>query len=217
MGPVHPTDSQHSAERPDEAPDRCDALLGAIRSGTIRATELSSAKINFLRHHPDQSIAEAANKVLAKEEHPRQEVVNALMPALELKGDADRGNKIFSERCISCHRLGNDGFALGPDLVTAKNAGKEKLLVNILDPNREVATQYSAYLVETKDGESVLGIIAAETAGTITLRQAYGVESVIFRSNIKKLKNQGMSLMPQGLEEGLGAQGLADLLEFISK
>jgi putative heme-binding domain-containing protein len=100
--------------------------------------------------------------------------------------------------------------------VTVKNSGKEKLLVNILDPNREVASQYSAYLVETKDGESILGIIVNDTATSVTLRQAYGVETVVLRNNIKKLKNQGQSLMPEGLEEGLKEQGMADLLEFIS-
>jgi putative heme-binding domain-containing protein len=78
-----------------------------------------------------------------------------------------------------------------------------------------VASQYSAYLVETKDGESILGIIVNDTASSITLRQAYGMETVVLRSNIKKLKNQGQSLMPEGLEEGLKPQNLADLLEFI--
>jgi putative heme-binding domain-containing protein len=143
-------------------------------------------------------------------------VINLLMPAVELKGDAKQGEVIFLNRCSSCHRVGNDGFALGPDLVTVKNSGKEKLLVNILDPNREVASQYSAYLVETKDDESILGIIVSDTATSITLRQAYGQETVVLRNNIKKLKNQGQSLMPEGLEEGLNVQGLADLLEFIS-
>jgi putative heme-binding domain-containing protein len=90
-------------------------------------------------------------------------------------------------------------------------------LVNILDPNREVATQYSAYQVDTKDGENLLGIISTEAATSITVRQAYGIETVVFRSNIKRLKNQGESIMPQGLEEGLKPQDLADLLEFISK
>src|SRR5207253_4658130 len=197
-------------------PERCLTLLGAVKTGDIPPSELNSSQLKFLREHPDPKIALSAQNILAKSENrPRQQVIDAFMPALDAKGDADKGKKIFLERCASCHRTGNEGFALGPDLVTVKNSGKEKLLVNILDPNREVASQYSAYLVETKDGESILGIIVNDTASSITLRQAYGTETVVFRSNIKKLKNQGQSLMPEGLEERLKPQNLADLLEFI--
>jgi putative membrane-bound dehydrogenase-like protein len=197
--------------------DRCELLLGALETGIIRPSELDPTQINFLRRYPNQFIAESANKILQNSDRPRQEVINTFMPALEAKADPANGKKLFLDRCASCHRIEKDGFALGPDLVTVKNSGKEKLLVNILDPNREVASQYSAYLVETKDGDSILGIIVNDTATSITLRQAYGQETVIFRNNIKKLKNQGQSLMPEGLEEGLKAQDLADLLEFISK
>jgi putative membrane-bound dehydrogenase-like protein len=195
--------------------DRCEILLGAIESGVIARGELSASQISFLRNHPNEFIRESAGKMFATASKGRQEVVEAMMPALQMRGDAEKGKKIYLERCASCHRVGADGFALGPDLVTVKNSGKEKLLVNILDPNREVASQYSAYLVETKDGESILGIIVNDTATSITLRQAYGTETVVFRSNLKKLKNQGQSLMPEGLEEGLKPQNLADLLEFI--
>ena len=196
---------------------RCLELLTAIRERNFHQSQLDSTQLRFLRTHPNGAVADSAKTALGKvESSPRQSVIDAMMPALELKADPTKGKRIFLERCASCHRAANDGFALGPDLVTVKNSGKEKLLVNILDPNREVASQYSAYLVETKDGESILGVIVNDTASSITLRQAYGVETVVFRSNIKKLKNQGQSLMPEGLEEGLKAQDLADLLEFIS-
>jgi putative heme-binding domain-containing protein len=138
------------------------------------------------------------------------------LPALRLAGDKVNGQKIYLERCASCHRLGNAGHALGPDLATVKTAGKEKLLVNILDPNREVAPNYLAYLVETKDGQSLVGLIANETATSLTLRQAFGQESVLLRSNLQRFESQKLSLMPEGLDAGLSPQGMADLLEFIT-
>jgi len=137
------------------------------------------------------------------------------MPALNVKGDAARGKKIYQERCISCHRLGGEGYALGPDLVTVKNTGKEKMLVNILDPNREVRPEFVSYVIETKDDESSIGLVASETATAVTLRQAYGKEDVILRANIRKMQSQGQSLMPEGLEAGLTPKDLADLLEYI--
>jgi putative heme-binding domain-containing protein len=198
--------------------ERCHFLLGAIEQGVVARGELSASQVSFLRNHSDQWVRETAGKIfIGAEDRSRKEVVEKLMGALEMKGDVAKGKVIFQERCASCHRMGSEGFAVGPDLVTVRDGGKEKMLVNILDPNREVATQYSAYLVETKDGESLLGVISNETATSITLRQAYGVETVIFRAKIKKIKNQGVSLMPEGVEEGLKAQGLADLMEFISQ
>jgi putative heme-binding domain-containing protein len=198
--------------------ERCDLLLGALEHRLIHPSELSTAQRNFLRRHPNEFIAETANKILPDQApRPRQQILDSFMRALDAHGDSAKGKKIFLERCSSCHRVGNEGSALGPDLVTVKNSGKEKLLVNILDPNREVAPQYSAWLVETKDGDSLLGIITNDTAASVTLTQAYGLETIVFRNNIKRLKNQGQSLMPEGLEENLKPQDMADLLEFISK
>ena len=92
---------------------------------------------------------------------------------------------------------------------------KEKILTNILDPNREVAPNYLSYLLETKDDESVMGIIGNEAATSVTLKQANGGEVVVLRSNIARMQSQGQSAMPEGLEAGLSHQDVADLLEFL--
>jgi putative heme-binding domain-containing protein len=190
--------------------------LRAIAAGTIRPSILDATQEKFLRAHRDQSVRQFAGRVLVpKPAGARQQVIDAFMPALNRKGDPAHGKKIYQDRCLSCHRLGGEGNALGPDLVTVKNTGKEKLLVNILDPNREVRPEYVAYLIDTKSEDSLIGIVTAETATTVTLRQAYGREDVIARFDIKKMQSQDQSLMPEGLEAGLTPQDLADLLEYI--
>jgi putative heme-binding domain-containing protein len=97
-----------------------------------------------------------------------------------------------------------------------KSAGKEKTLANILDPNREVAPHYIAFEIETKDGESTIGLIADETTSTITVAQAYGKREVIPRVQMKSMRSLSQSLMPEGLEQGLSPQDVANLLEYIS-
>jgi putative heme-binding domain-containing protein len=89
------------------------------------------------------------------------------------------------------------------------------LLVNILDPNRQVAPSYLDYAVETKDGRMLNGILAAESAVAITLRGPNGVETVLPRPEVSRLESLGRSLMPDGLEAGLKPGQLADLLEYI--
>ena len=146
----------------------------------------------------------------------REQVIDSFRLALDLKGDAARGRTVYLERCASCHRSGKDGFQAGPDLVSVKNSGKEKLLINILDPSREVPPQYLAYSIETKEGETLSGIISAETGANVTLLQPNGKSTPLPRSTIKRLESQRQSLMPEGLEAGLSAQQMADLLEYIS-
>jgi putative membrane-bound dehydrogenase-like protein len=196
--------------------DRATALLKAIEAGRIRPSVLTTAQIKFVRGHSNKSVRELAAKVLsAQSASTRQQVINSFLPAIDLKGDAVHGKKIYDDRCISCHRLGGEGHALGPDLVTVKNSGKEKMLVNILDPNREVRPDYISYVLETKEDDSFIGIVVNETATTVTIRQAYGKENVINRSTIKRMQSQGQSLMPEGLEAGLKPEDLADLIEYI--
>jgi putative membrane-bound dehydrogenase-like protein len=198
-------------------PDRATALLQAIESGAIRPSPLDSTQVKFLSNHRDKSVRQFALKILeAKPASTRQQVINEYMPALDLKGDAVGGKKIYEERCISCHRAGGEGFSLGPDLITVKTTGKEKILVNVIDPNAEVRPEFVGYVVETKDDESLLGLVVNETGSSVTLRQAYGREDVIPRANITSMKSQGQSIMPEGLEAGLTPQRMADLLEYIS-
>jgi putative heme-binding domain-containing protein len=198
-------------------PDRATALLEAIASGAIRPNVLNSTQVKFLQRYKDKTVRQLAIKTLtAKSASSRQEIINKYLPALQLKGDAAHGKKIYEERCISCHRANGEGSALGPDYVTVKNTGKDKLLTNIIDPNAEVRPEFVAYAVDTKDDESLLGLVVNETATSVTIRQAYGKETVIPRANISKMSSQGQSLMPEGLEAGLTQQDMADLLEFIS-
>jgi len=197
-------------------PDRAVALLKAIESGSIRAGDLTTPQTKFVRGHSNKSVRELAAKVLSSQPtSTRQQVIDSFLPAIDLKGDAVHGKKIYEDRCISCHRLAGEGHALGPDLVTVKNSGKEKILVNILDPNREVRPDFISYVIDTWDDESFIGLVANETSTSVTLRQAYGREDVVSRSNIKKMQSQGQSLMPEGLETGLTPQELADLLQYI--
>jgi putative heme-binding domain-containing protein len=96
-----------------------------------------------------------------------------------------------------------------------KTAGKETLLVNILDPNREVAPRYLNYTIETKSGEAFSGVLASESASAITLRGPNGTDTLVLRSQIDRMQPSGQSLMPEGLETGLTPQDMADLVEYL--
>ncbi len=196
--------------------DRVRVLLAALESKTVNASEIPLATVASLRGHKDTSIARLANQVFPPESSSA-DVLKSFQGSLPLAGDAERGKPIYLERCASCHRVGKDGSALGPDFVTVKSGGKEKLLTSILHPNAEVAPQYIAFQVETRDDDSYLTIIANETTSHVTLRMANQQELTLPRTKIKGMKSSGQSLMPDGLGAGLTWQQMADLLEFVSK
>ena len=104
---------------------------------------------------------------------------------------------------------------VGPNLATVATRTSEDLLVHILDPNREVAPSFVSYSVATTDGRVLTGLIAEETANSVTLKRAEGATDVVPRNRIDSIASSGTSLMPEGLETGLTPQDFADLIAYV--
>jgi putative membrane-bound dehydrogenase-like protein len=192
------------------------ALLDAIEAGNFAARDVEPARRQWLAHSDDQAVRDRATKLFGDMSSGRRNTVVAnYRTALQLSGDVDRGRAIFQKTCVSCHRLEGKGTEVGPSLTTAKNRGAEFILLNVLDPSREVNPQYVNYVLMTDDGRSVTGLIASETATSVTLRRAEGASETVLRSQIEQLQSTGLSLMPEGLEQQFDAQGMADLIAYL--
>jgi putative heme-binding domain-containing protein len=118
---------------------------------------------------------------------------------------------------MACHRAQGLGMEVGPDLVTVKTKGREALLAAILDPHKEVASQFIAYTFQTKDGQTLSGLISEDEAESVTLKMMGGAVASLARANIQGSSSAGLSLMPEGLEAGMSVQDMADLLTFIEE
>jgi putative heme-binding domain-containing protein len=104
---------------------------------------------------------------------------------------------------------------MGPDLASVASRRTDLLLVDILDPSQQVSPDYINYIVVTKDGRVLNGVIASETSESVTLRREEGQQDTIRRIDIEELRGSGKSIMPDGLEQKLSVDQLADLLEFL--
>jgi putative membrane-bound dehydrogenase-like protein len=192
------------------------ALLSAIEAGQLSTGDLDLVKLKLLAEHRNSTVRTRANKLLASSQLSRRgDVVESYRGVLEMKGDAERGKQVFMKTCAACHKVQNMGNDLGPNLAAMKARGPEAILLNVLDPNREVNPQYLNYSVLTSDGRQLTGLIAAETATSITLRRADNATDTVLRIDIDQLKSTGMSLMPEGMEKQIDQQGMADLLEYL--
>ena len=195
--------------------DRVGAILTALENGRINGADLSSAQVDFLRTQRDPALSQRALQLFGPVPRQRPEAVQRFKPALGLKGAAIRGRDIFLACCAACHPPEHQAQALGPELASAKIYGKEIILKAILEPNADVRRDYLTYVVEMAEGEALIGLLHDENATTLTLQQLNGLSVVLPRANVLYLQAQPWSLMPEGLEEGLTPQGMADLLEYI--
>jgi putative heme-binding domain-containing protein len=192
------------------------ALLDAVSSGQVPAAHIDPTRRALLLKHRDPKVRARAAELLGEAARtPRSEVVARYQVALEKRGDAARGQKVFKRECMSCHLDGSLGHNVGPSIAAIGTRTPEALLIAILDPNREVDPRYLGYTLATTDGRAWSGIILAETATSISLRRADGVTDTILRSQIEALASTGQSLMPEGLEQKIDTHEMADLLAFL--
>ena len=137
---------------------------------------------------------------------------------MEIRGNLQSGRKTFEQRCAACHRLGDTGINIGPDLKSIRANGAEKILVSLVDPNREVAPQYLMQKVySARQNETILGTIKFMSDVGILIGLADGSDRLLIRSPTDRIESTGLSFMPEGLESGLSLVQMSDLLEWVKK
>jgi putative membrane-bound dehydrogenase-like protein len=199
-------------------PPLAESLIAALERQVIAAGELDAATREGLRRLADPALRSRAAAVLARFAPPqRSSVLDRYQAALRLSGDAPRGEALFARNCQTCHQHRGQGHRVGPDLSGVAGRAPDALLVDILDPNREIEPDFVVLAIATRRGQTLSGILAEETATTVKLRRAEGVEESVLRSEIDELRSTGQSLMPEGLEQTLGLQDLADLIAFLRR
>lgn len=195
---------------------RDDRAVALLEAKVVKPEAFSAAQVQALIKHKSPKVAAAAKTALASVIPPsREEMAAKFKPAITAQGDAKKGLAHYMARCMACHKAGANGLAVGPDLITVKTKGREALLEAILVPHKEVASQFIAYTVNTKDGQTFAGIITNDTASSMTIKMMGGLEKTLQRSEIKGSSSTGQSLMPEGLETGMTVEDMADLLSFI--
>ncbi len=195
-----------------------DLLLTAIEEKKIAPTDLDAVSRQRLLDHKTKSVADRAAKLLsANLNSDRAKLVAEYLPTVRSGGDAQLGSQLFKIRCSQCHKLGEIGHAVGPDLASLTDKSPDAMLTAVLDPNRAVETKFQSFIVITKAGVTHTGLMATETAGSITLRAAEGKEITLLRSEIDEIEGLSKSLMPEGLERELKPSDVAALVEYIRR
>lgn len=132
------------------------------------------------------------------------------------QGDPVKGKLIFSKaNCIKCHKYGNEGEGLGPDLTTLKSRFQRRdTLEAILDPSKTISDQYRGTVIVTAQGQTITGL-AAPQGNMVTVLQTDGTKVIINKADIESQVASTVSPMPEKLIDELTLQEIADLLAYL--
>ena len=134
-------------------------------------------------------------------------------------GDPARGRDVFfseKSKCSACHQIGQQGKQIGPDLTTiGANRSARDLLESIILPSSSIVRDYESLNVVTGDGKAHVGLLASETADKLKLQLSTGEFVAIERDDIEQISPSSVSIMPNGLDEALTDQQLADVIAFL--
>jgi len=193
-------------------------LLTALEQGDVQFSELNldlEQRRRLLRWSTKE-IGQRAARLFGDQEYSnRKSIVAEWLKKLPRSGDPQFGRKLFTQKCATCHVAGGQGHRVGPDLSALSHRSVEDLLTHILDPNMSINPNYVSCVVQTVEGQIVNGLLADETAATVTLKQAEGKTVTIAREDIEQLKTLTTSLMPEGLEKELTPAQMRSLIAYL--
>ncbi len=193
-----------------------EGLLDALEQGSIQAADLSPAARQQLAHTGSRSMRVRADRLVASQESVgKRELIGGYQEQMGRAGDPSRGAALFKQHCAVCHVANNDGAAVGASLDNLVDRSDIALLTAILDPNRAVDPKYQSYAIRTEDDRILVGTIEQEAGQSITLAHADGKRTTLRRDEIADLKNSGVSLMPEGLQDVLPPTAMRDLLDYL--
>lgn len=196
--------------------DWTSALLASIEAGDIAANQIDAASRARLLAAKDPAVKDRAAKLFSSaSDVGRGEMLAAHADIASMKGDPLAGKTLFAAVCVACHVAEGTGNPVGPDLAALTDRSSDSLLTAILDPNRAIEDKYLNYTITTTSGDTVFGLVADESANSVTIRQADGSARAIPRNEIAAMASTGISLMPEGFEKILTKPQLADLIAYL--
>jgi putative heme-binding domain-containing protein len=212
---------QALAEQLASTPPGAEALVAAMESG--------KASPQLLRHSPVSTKLDASPEAALKERvaklaatlPPAGEGIDQLiaerLAAYRLAPSADIavGRALFAAQCALCHQIGGEGKIVGPQLDGVGNRGPDRLLEDILDPNRHVDPAFYVNVLTLTNG-SVLSGLVREAAGSVSLVDVAGNETPLRPDTIAKRQESRLSLMPPTFGQSLTPDQTTQLLAYLT-
>ncbi len=133
------------------------------------------------------------------------------------RGDPENGRNVYLKaQCSQCHRKGDIGTNIGPDLSYVTNRfSRNEVIQSILYPSQNISDQYKSQRVLTLDGQVYTGIVAQYVPGTLLVRDSDLNEHTVAEQDIERIEPSQTSMMPSGLLDKFTAADIRDLMTFL--
>ena len=188
------------------------ARLAASTNADVRKASRALQE-TFIPAVTDNDVLVTAG-VLPPAERVSDETFHQYITALAGPRDLKHGHELFLQACAPCHRIGQEGYEVGPDLLGQLGMAEEGLLKDILLPNERIRPGYETTVVQTSDGGAITGILKDDGATSLELALPGGVQQVLLRKDVTGVRRLAASLMPP-FAEALGPADVASLLAWL--
>jgi putative membrane-bound dehydrogenase-like protein len=196
------------------------ALLRAVDEGRHTAADVGLEELRLVSLHEDRGLDELVRKHWGSVARgtPEEKLAEMRRLSNDLRaaaGDPHAGRELFRKHCATCHRLHDEGNQVGPDLTHANRQDRDFLLASIVDPSAVIRKEFLSYIVQTRDGRLLTGLIVEQSAGTITVVDAKNERRVLARDQVESLRESPVSLMPENLLKDLKPDEVRDLFSYL--
>jgi putative heme-binding domain-containing protein len=197
-----------------------DLLLTMVREGHAPPRLLQNAQIreNLLAARP--STAKSSIDKLTSALPPLNEEIRALLEVKATEHTAqgrsvERGRELFKTHCAACHQVDGEGQVVGPQLDGVGNRGLERLIEDLIDPNRNVENAFYLTTYVLDDGRVVSGLFRREEGESLVVADNRGKEITVLKQSIAEKQESKTSLMPEGLASALPAADFHDIVAYL--
>ncbi len=198
-----------------------DVLLLAIEAGKLPLADLTAYDVRQIHSLGDSQlnkrVTELWGEIRDSPQEKRERIAdlkNLLTPNRLANASPANGRLLFNSSCAKCHRLFGGGEKIGPELTGANRNNIDYLLENIVDPSAVVSKDFRMTIVQTTDGQTLNGLVAAKNEKTLAL-QTQNELKIILLDDIEEIKTSSMSPMPDGLLDNLSEDQIANLISYL--
>ena len=186
-----------------------------LLSPSLKNRLLSSTKSEDDKQALEKQIAALTASLPAADEAIGQLLKARLAGFQQAKTDWNQGLAVFKKHCAACHQVAGEGALIGPQLDGIGNRGLERLLEDVLDPNRNVDVAFRTTTIALDDGTIHTGLVRRDEGAVRVLADQKGKEFTIRRDEIAEERKSNLSLMPANVAEIIPENEFYELMAFL--